>query len=82
MMAAWYNCLCLNTRTLTDHKKGNLNRINKTTNSHNGIDIMIGPEDSPFSRPMYVELTRYHHLYALLAMIASYIDPTVKSLYR
>ena len=42
---------------------------------------MIGPKDSPFTRPMYVELMHYHHLDTLLAMIAWYVYPTVKSLY-
>lgn len=80
-MAAWHNCLLLKDRTLTDHEKKSLDGVNVRSVSHNEVDVMIGPKDSPFTRPMNVQLTHYHHLNALLAMIACYFDPTVKSLY-
>lgn len=79
-MVVWYNCLLLKNRTLTDHEKENLDRVNVRSVIHNGVDVMIGPKDSPFNRSMHVELTHHHHLDALLAMIACYVDPTVKSL--
>ena len=49
--------------------------------SHNGVNVMIGPKNSPFTRSMHIELTQYHHLDALLAMIVWYIGPTINGLY-
>ena len=82
-MDVWYDCLLLKDRTLTDREKETLNSVNVKSVSRNGVDVMIGPnKDSPFIRPMHVELTHYHHLEALLAMVACYVDPTVQSLYE
>jgi len=82
-MDAWYDCLLLKDRTLTDHEKERLNCVNVKSVSCNGVDVMIGPnKDSAFTRPMHVEPTHHHHLEALLAMIACYVDSTVQSLYE
>lgn len=77
-MFAWYNSLLLQNRT--DHEKKTLQRVDVSVINQNGGDV-IGPRGKPFTRPMSIELTHYHHMEALLAMIACYIDPTVKSLY-
>ncbi|KAJ7983585.1 hypothetical protein DPEC_G00376210 [Dallia pectoralis] len=40
-----------------------------------------GPKERPFARHMHLDSAHHHHLDALLATIACYIDPTVKSLH-
>lgn len=81
-MAAWYDCLLLKNRSLTDHEKEKLDRVNVRSVSANGVDVMIGPKESLFTRPMYVQLTHYHHLDALLAIMACYFYPGVESSYN
>jgi hypothetical protein len=71
----------LKNRTLTDHEKEKLDRVNVRSASSNGVDVMIDPNESVFARPMYVQLTHYHHLDALLAIMACYVNPGVKSSY-
>ncbi|XP_064814049.1 piggyBac transposable element-derived protein 4-like [Oncorhynchus masou masou] len=73
-MAAWYDCLLLKDRTLTDYEKEKLDRVNVRAGSAEGGDVTIGPTDSLFTRPMYVPLTHYHHLDALLAIMACYVS--------
>ncbi|KAJ7983712.1 hypothetical protein DPEC_G00069090 [Dallia pectoralis] len=81
-MAARYDCLLLKNRTLTDHEKDNLNCVNvRSVICDNGVDVMIGPKERPFARHMHLDSAHHHHLDALLATIACYIDPTVKSLH-
>lgn len=80
-MAGWYDCLLLKDRTLTDYEKEKLDRVNVRAGSAKGGHVTIGPKDSLFTRPMYVPLTHYHHLDALLAIMACYVSPRVKSLY-
>lgn len=80
-MSKLYDCLLLKNRTLTDHEKETLARVNVRSLSDNGVDVMIGPTDSSFTRPMHLGAAHYHHLCALVAMIACYVTPEVKSLY-
>lgn len=79
MTAARYNCLLLKSRTLTDHEKTNLDHVGVSFITCMQ-DVLIGPKDGHFTKPMSVELTHYHHLDNLLAMMACYVDPNVKSI--
>lgn len=80
-MTTWYDCLLLKNRTLTDFQMEILDRVDVTCGSNEGVGVMIGPKRISFARPMYIESTHHHHLNALLAMIACYVDPSMKSLY-
>lgn len=79
MTMAWYDCLLLKNRTLTEHEKRNLNHVGISCMTRRG-DELIGPKGGGFSRPRSVALTHYHHVNNLLAMMVCYVDPTVKSL--
>ncbi|TKS64986.1 hypothetical protein D9C73_027778 [Collichthys lucidus] len=79
MTAVLYNCLLLKSRTLTDHEKMNLDHVGVSYTSHEEY-VLIGPKGGDFTSPMTIELTHYHHLDNLLALMACYVDPDVKSL--
>lgn len=79
-MAMWYDCIVLINRTLTEQERINIDHANLKVDIDILGNVTIGPKKSLFSRAMSVELTHYHHLDAILAMIACYVDPTVKSL--
>ena len=78
-MPAWYDCLRLNNRTLTDHEKNNLNRVDVKCVSLEGYDL-VGPRESRLARPLFVEFTHQHNVGDLLAVLCFYVDPNVKSL--
>lgn len=78
MTAVLYNCLLLKSRTLTDHEKTNLDHVGVSYIPHEEY-VLIGPKGGDFTSPMTIELTHYHHLDNLLALMACYVDPDVKS---
>ena len=80
-MEQFYDCLLVKNRILTKYEKETLQSVNVTFSILDDGDTMIGLTDSRFVRPMYLELTHYYHLDAILAMVATYIDPGVKSLH-
>ena len=79
-MSVWYDCLRLNNRTLTDHEKKNLGCVHVKCVTRGGCD-WIGPQESRFDRPLFVEFTHRHNIGDLLALLCCYVDPTVKSLH-
>ena len=82
IMEQFYDCLLLENRILTKFEKETLQSVNITFSIVDDADTMIGPTGSHFFRPMYIQLTHYYYLDAILAMVASYIPgPGVKSLH-
>lgn len=78
-LPVWFNCLLLKNRSLTTYEMERLKRVNVQV-VVDETDVVIGPKDSPLSRPMHVTSTHYHHLDALLAILVCYVDPSVKHL--
>lgn len=79
-MALWNNSLILRDRILTEHEKDILSHIDVEIDT-DGVHTWIGLRGKAFTRPLHLDRTHHHHLNAILALVAWFIDSDVRDCY-